>query len=410
MKRIIIVGGDLAAGKTTFALKLATDLKIVVLNKDTLKEILGDNIGFKNREENLRLSITTFELFKYLATELMKKEINFILESNFREHELRYLEAITKEYNYQAISFVFHGEIPTLHQRFMARIASATRNKVHQAVDLSDLAAFTNLITTSREVNYFGNIYQVDATNFNFAYHDIIKFINSLDNNWSLSKRQWLLFFLEKGKKDDIIRLLKRGYKMKKYQEQIEKFVPNSEQERNDKALILEAIETFHDNILTREARMAHLTASGLILNHDFTKILMVYHNIYQSWAWTGGHVDGEHDLYEVALREAQEETGITNFTAFSKDIISLEILTVYGHLKNGVYISRHLHLNVTYVFIADEKDKTRIKADENSGVMWIKEKELEKFCTEPEMIDVYRKIIKSALAIKKEREILWKN
>lgn len=136
----------------------------------------------------------------------------------------------------------------------------------------------------------------------------------------------------------------------------------------------------------------------------------MVYHNIYQSWAWTGGHVDGEHDLYEVALREAQEETGITNFTAFSKDIISLEILTVYGHLKNGVYISRHLHLNVTYVFIADEKDKTRIKADENSGVMWIKEKELEKFCTEPEMIDVYRKIIKSALAIKKEREILWKN
>ncbi|HNZ77228.1 MAG TPA: NUDIX hydrolase [Bacilli bacterium] len=192
---------------------------------------------------------------------------------------------------------------------------------------------------------------------------------------------------------------------MKKYREQIEKFVPTCEQEKEDKKLILECIDIYQDKILTRETKIAHLTASGLILNHDFTKILMVYHNIYHSWSWTGGHVDGNFDLFEVALKEAKEEVGVNNLKAFSKDMISLEILPVYGHIKREQYVSCHLHLNVTYVFIADENEKTKAKEDENSGVMWIKESELEKYCSETEMIPVYRKIIHSALKIKKERQ-----
>ena len=86
--------------------------------------ILSD---FKDRAENLRLSIATFELFKYLAQEFMEKEISFILESNFREHELRYLEELTKKYHYQVTAFVLTGDITVLHQRFMARIASKTK-------------------------------------------------------------------------------------------------------------------------------------------------------------------------------------------------------------------------------------------------------------------------------------------
>ncbi|MDD2493038.1 MAG: NUDIX hydrolase [Bacilli bacterium] len=191
---------------------------------------------------------------------------------------------------------------------------------------------------------------------------------------------------------------------MEKYREQIEKFVPTCEQEIKDKELILECIDTYQNKILTREIKIAHLTASGLICNHDFTKILMAYHNIYDSWSWTGGHVDGDFDLYEVALKEATEEVGITNLKAFSSDIISLEILPVYGHIKRDQYVSCHLHLNVTYVFIADENEKVKAKEDENSGVMWIKERELEKYCTEEEMIPVYRKIINSVLKIKNER------
>jgi len=184
---------------------------------------------------------------------------------------------------------------------------------------------------------------------------------------------------------------------MKKYIEQINKFIPTCVQEEKDKELILEMIEKEKDNILIRETKYAHLTSSGLVVNKDLSKVLMAYHNIYDSWAWTGGHVDGEEDLYEVALREVKEETSVKSLNPISEDIISLEVLSVNGHFKNNQYVSSHLHLNVTYVFACDEKEKTKIKEDENSGIMWIDVKDLEKYCTEPQMIVIYRKIISSA-------------
>ena len=97
----------------------------------------------------------------------------------------------------------------------------------------------------------------------------------------------------------------------------------------------------------------------------------MVYHNIYNSWSWTGGHADGETDLLSVAIREAKEETGIHTVRPLSDRIYSLEILTVDGHEKKGQYVSSHLHLNLTYLLEADETEHLAYKADENSGTGW---------------------------------------
>ena len=113
------------------------------------------------------------------------------------------------------------------------------------------------------------------------------------------------------------------------------------------------------------------MTASSWIVNPARTKVLMVYHNIYDSWSWTGGHADGETDLLAAALREAKEETGITKVRPVTEDIYSLEILTVDGHVKHGKYVSSHLHLNVTYLLEADEDEILHKKDDENSGVAW---------------------------------------
>lgn len=71
-------------------------------------------------------------------------------------------------------------------------------------------------------------------------------------------------------------------------------------------------------NVLTRKNEFSHLTSSSFIVNKERTKVLMIHHNIYDSWAWTGGHADGEVDLLSVALRETQEETGIKSATPLS--------------------------------------------------------------------------------------------
>lgn len=181
-----------------------------------------------------------------------------------------------------------------------------------------------------------------------------------------------------------------------KYINDIEKYIPKNEQEVNDKKIILDMIDNIGDDILTRNVEYAHITSSSMVFNENFTKVLMVYHNIYDSWSWTGGHADGEKDLYEVSLREAKEETGLKHLQPIpeSKDIISLEILPVFSHYKRGKFVSSHLHLNVTYGFIASEKEKLIVKEDENKGVMWIDIDKIDSYCSEKEMLPIYKKII----------------
>lgn len=172
---------------------------------------------------------------------------------------------------------------------------------------------------------------------------------------------------------------------------QIKKYVPYNEQEENDKTLIINAINTY-DNLLSRENTIAHITSSGYIVNKERTKVLMVHHNIYKTWAWTGGHADGDDDLLHVAIKEAVEETGIKNFTPVSEEILSLDVLPVIGHIKRGKYVSAHLHLSVAYLLEASEDEELIVKEDENSGVKWIPIDEIDKYSNEPDMIVLYNK------------------
>lgn len=68
--------------------------------------------------------------------------------------------------------------------------------------------------------------------------------------------------------------------------EKIYNYKPYNNQEQKDREIMLKYIDTF-DNILTRENEFAHFTASIWAVNPEKTKVLMAYHNIYQSWAWT---------------------------------------------------------------------------------------------------------------------------
>ena len=165
---------------------------------------------------------------------------------------------------------------------------------------------------------------------------------------------------------------------LKDLKEKIEKYIPYNEQEKNDKKIMLQYLEQF-DNILTRENEFAHFTASSWVLNKEKTKVLMIYHNIYQSWAWTGGHTDGESDLLQTAIRELREETGVQNVKILDDNIFSLEVICVNGHVKKGKYVSSHVHLNLTYLLEVDENEKLQIKEDENSNVRWIPIEEISK-------------------------------
>lgn len=152
--------------------------------------------------------------------------------------------------------------------------------------------------------------------------------------------------------------------------QQLEKFEPFNPQEQMDKSLILKLLNEVED-VFYRENRVNHITVSGWVLNKDFSKVLMCYHNIYNSYSWLGGHADGDEDLLAVAIREVKEESGIQNVRPYMEDIFSIESLTVDGHEKRGQYVSSHLHINITYLLIADEQEQLIVNEAENSDVKW---------------------------------------
>lgn len=179
---------------------------------------------------------------------------------------------------------------------------------------------------------------------------------------------------------------------------QIAAYVPFNEQEAQDKALLLRWLDSGVD-IYTRENAAAHLTASAWVVSPNRQQVLMVYHNIYHSWSWMGGHADGDRDLLAVARREVMEESGLKELKLLSPDIFSLEILTVDGHIKRGSYVSSHLHLNVTYLFEADPSLPLAIKPDENSGVGWFPVAELPSRVSEPWILKwIYAKLSQKVL------------
>lgn len=231
----------------------------------------------------------------------------------------------------------------------------------------------------------------------------------------------------------------------------IASYHPFNEQEAADRHVMLRALKT--NRFCFDRKSQAHFTCSAWVVNPEKTQTIMVFHNIYNSWSWIGGHADGCSDLAAVALRELREETGveharivspwecvdrpsrrpnadkkakastneIPNETASANKIpnevvnasapsptsplFSLEVLTVDGHEKNNRYISSHLHLNVTYLVEVDPSEALRIKPDENSGVKWVSLDQVLNMSDEPWIRErIYAKLLAKLNLLKQLR------
>ena len=152
--------------------------------------------------------------------------------------------------------------------------------------------------------------------------------------------------------------------------EQIENYNPYDEQEERDKEQMLKFINSF-DDVLTRNNLLGHFSSSAFVVNSDRTKMVVVYHNIYDGWIYPGGHADGEEDLLSVAIREVEEETGL-QVKVLDENFYGIESLPVKGHIKRGKYVSAHTHFDVVYLLEADDTLPLVFREDESKGAKWI--------------------------------------
>lgn len=174
MRKLLLITGDLATGKSTFAHILSNRYQVNVFCKDTFKEILGDTIGFSNREENLRLSVASAALMRMIFSEFCRLDKDLILESNFRQAELEKLHEIAKEFGYEVLTLTLRGDLNILHARFLHRLYEENRHKVHACGGFEEFEAFRSYVLQQRELQIPGRFWQLSADSFDYQQDEAL--------------------------------------------------------------------------------------------------------------------------------------------------------------------------------------------------------------------------------------------
>lgn len=131
----ILMTGIPAAGKSTMAEAIAKKLKLPVISKDTIKELLFDTVGFQSRAEKVNLGIASMEIMYYIAGQLMNTGQPFILENNFEYSSERGIKALLTKYQYSALTITLTGDYKVIYQRFLERDTSPDRHRGHVVND-----------------------------------------------------------------------------------------------------------------------------------------------------------------------------------------------------------------------------------------------------------------------------------
>lgn len=180
MSKLLLIMGDLAAGKSTFANILSGRYNISMFGKDSIKEVLGVTIGFSNREENLKLSKATMELMMFLLSEFAKLNKPLILESNFHTGELERLHEMAKENGYEVLTVVLRGDVDTLYQRYLNRMKNENRHPVHLSTTLDVYEDFKGYLEHSRKEEIVGDWVEIKADDFSYQTDE--KLLKKIDD------------------------------------------------------------------------------------------------------------------------------------------------------------------------------------------------------------------------------------
>lgn len=163
----ILVAGIPAAGKSTMAKVISERLKLPVISKDAMKELLFDNVGFQSREEKGNLGIASMEIMYYVAGQLMKAGQSFILENNFEYSSEHGIKNLLEKYQYPVLTITLTGDYKVIYQRFLEREDSPDRHRGHVVNDCyPEKRARNPKERKAASISYENYVYGIDQRGF----------------------------------------------------------------------------------------------------------------------------------------------------------------------------------------------------------------------------------------------------
>lgn len=145
-----------------------------------------------------------------------------------------------------------------------------------------------------------------------------------------------------------------------------------------------------HADCFERTCVPGHITGSAWIVSPDRLRTLLTHHHKLDKWLQLGGHADGETDILGVALREAREESGLTNVRAVSPDVFDVDRHWIPARKTDP----GHYHYDLRFVIEADPAEPLVI-SNESKDLAWVEVAKVTTLNPEESMARMVRKTVR---------------
>lgn len=175
---------------------------------------------------------------------------------------------------------------------------------------------------------------------------------------------------------------------------QLEKYTSVYHKENIDKLFMLTFLE-HNSRPFDRTTLEGHFTGSALVVNRDFSKILLNHHLGLDKWFQFGGHADGNSDLLAVAIRELEEESGIVGAELYSEELFDIDIHQIPFSVKKNE--PQHYHFDVRFLFLVDESVPINISTDESKEIKWVSVEDIPTYTRDDSFLRMVKKVLEYA-------------
>lgn len=175
--------------------------------------------------------------------------------------------------------------------------------------------------------------------------------------------------------------------------QKIQSYRTTFEEEALFRHRFLSLLRNFH-NCYQRSLSTGHITASAWVIDAQAAQVLFIHHKKLNRWLQPGGHADGDENVIYVAIREAEEETGLTSLSMLNSNIFDLDIHLI-PQFKD---VKAHLHFDIRFLFLANSSLPLVLNHESNE-VRWIPIDQIDNYVYNNRSI--HRMILKSKLIFK---------
>jgi 2-phosphoglycerate kinase len=172
---LVIVLGPPGAGKTALAREIANRLGIPLIDKDTIKEILFDILGWSDRPWSRELGWATIEILFHITERLLQAGQSLVIECNFRpDFHTDPFADLQQRYPCQTIQVLCQASEEVLIQRFRQRAESGRRHPGH--IDHITIDELTTEVLQRhlQALEIPGQVLHVDTSDFDTVDYDQI--------------------------------------------------------------------------------------------------------------------------------------------------------------------------------------------------------------------------------------------